>query len=123
MAKDKEIKSNQRMILNLLSAKIIATSADLARMVGSVKTALFLSQLLYWSDRGADKEWIYKTIEEFEEETALTRDEQDGAIKKLKTLKILETKLEGVPPNPSPKRHFKIDQKKLIKLIEKYYSK
>lgn len=109
----------QRSILNLLSAKPVVFNPDLARIAGSVKTGLFLSQLLYWSDKGADEEWIYKTICEFEDETALSRKEQDGAIKKLKALEILEVKLKGVPA----KRHFHINMDRLIKLIEKYYKK
>jgi len=109
---------NQQLILSLLSTSPVAFNPDLARLTSSVKTGLFLSQLLYWSDRGSDEEWIYKTICEFEEETSLSRREQDGAIKKLKSLKILEVKLKGVPA----KRHFHVDIDQLIELMEKYYS-
>lgn len=108
----------QRLILNLLTAKPIVFNPDLARITGSAKNGLFLSQLLYWSDKGQDENWIYKTIKEIEEETCLTRDEQDSAIKTLKTLKIIEVKLKGVPA----KRHFHINEDKLIGLIDKYYS-
>ncbi|MFH1628684.1 MAG: hypothetical protein ABIE47_08170 [Pseudomonadota bacterium] len=39
----------------------------------SLDAALFLSQLLYWSDKGKSEDgWIYKTYREWQEETCLT---------------------------------------------------
>jgi hypothetical protein len=60
--------------------------------------ALFLSQAWYWSKRhNEDDGWFYNTQEDWEEETGLTRYEQETARKILRRLGILEEKLVGVP--------------------------
>jgi hypothetical protein len=95
----------QRLFFEFLSARPIAFNPKLARVVGGVKAGLFLSQLLYWDNKGKSEDgWIYKTIDEMEEETALSREEQDAAIRKLKSLDIIEVTVKGVPP----KRHFRL---------------
>ena len=58
--------------------------------------AVMLSQALYWSKRTSNSAgWFYKSIEEWEEETGLTRFEQETAKRKLKG--ILEIKRQGIP--------------------------
>ncbi len=104
----------QKIIAEILGTRPIAFNADLARALGSVKAGLLLSQLLYWHKKGKNHEWFYKTIEELEEETALSRAEQDAAIKICKKFKVLETKLKQIPA----KRHFKLNIEKIIQLIE-----
>lgn len=106
----------QRLFFDILGAKPIVFNPDVARIVGSIKAGLFISQILYWSDKGKNPDWIYKTIQEFEEETTLTRREQDNAIKKLKALGILEVELRG---NPA-KRHFKVNEDEFFGMIQKY---
>ena len=60
--------------------------------------AVFLSQALYWTRRTNDQNgWFYKSQAEWEEETGLTRHEQDGARKKLCALGVLEEIRRGVP--------------------------
>lgn len=104
----------QKIIFDILGNKPVAFNPILAKATGSITAGLFLSQLLYWSGKEKNPEgWIFKTIKEMEEETALSRKEQDGAIKRLKMLKILEVSLKGVPA----KRHFKINLEVLLKLI------
>lgn len=67
-------------------------------ITGSINAALFLSQANYWACRTKDPDgWFFKTGDEWQEETGLSRDERDGARKKLKSLGILEEKLTGVP--------------------------
>ena len=66
------------------------------KITGSTVAALMLSQAWYWSKRTSDESgWFYKTIAEWEEETGLTRTEQETARKHLKN--ILEVELRGVP--------------------------
>ena len=68
----------------------IAYYPVLARLVGGVKAAVFLCQLLYWRDRSShpDRE-IYKTLAEIEEETGLTKEEQRTARRELVVRKLL----------------------------------
>lgn len=103
----------QKVILQVLGTKPIAYNPDLARRLGSAKAGIFLSQLLYWHEKGRNPEWTYKTIKEVEEETALTRHEQDIAIKICKEKRVIEIQLKGIPA----KRHFKINIDNIIKLL------
>ena len=109
-------KGYQQFIYGLLGDKPIIIYPCMVKMLGGRSVAIFFNQMLYWTDKGRDPEWIYKTIQEAEEETTLTRKAQDRAIKKLKALGLLETKLKGVPP----KRYFKINNEKLLELIDNY---
>lgn len=82
---------------------------DLATMCGGVSAAVFLSNLIYWHDRGADPDWIYKTQEQIEMETGLSRTEQDTARRQLKMLGFLRECRRGIPA----KMHYHLDLEKL----------
>ncbi|MHB1758232.1 MAG: hypothetical protein ACYCT9_12135 [Leptospirillum sp.] len=70
--------------------------------------ALMLSQAVYCSKRTQDPEgWFHKTIGEWEEETGLTRFEQETAKRNLKG--ILESERRGIPA----KLYFRINWEKL----------
>lgn len=63
---------------------------SLARLLGGVKEAIFLSRIIYWTGKGASEDgWIYKTSSEIESELGLTYREQMGARKKLRQLGVL----------------------------------
>ena len=117
MKNNKTYKTNKtnynKKLLEILGVRPVAFNPLLAKATGSVKAGLLLAQLLYWWQKGRDKDWIYKTIKEIKEETALSRNEQDGAIKRLKQLKVIEVKLKGVPA----KRHFKLNLLKISNLV------
>lgn len=69
----------------------VAYFPKLAVVLGGVKEAVFLAQIIYWSDKGDSGDgWIYKTQEELCGETGLSRYEQEGARKTLRGLGILE---------------------------------
>ena len=85
----------------------------LSIVLKSPHVGLFLSQLLYWHGKGKRKPWIYKNANDFYMETGLTREMQETAIKKLKYLGVLETKLAGVPAT----RHFKVNMQKLREIL------
>lgn len=101
-------------MLELMSAKPIAFNPVLAEISNSVTAGLFMSQLLYWWDKGRYQDWIFKTIEDMWEETRLTRSEQDTAIAKWTKLGVLEKRLMQVPA----KRFFRIDTDQLILLFK-----
>lgn len=84
--------------LRFLLRRVIAFHRPLADVAGGATGGLFLSQLLYWSDKGSDPDgWIYKTQAEWTEETALTRWEQERARKVLREKGILEEQRRDVP--------------------------
>lgn len=83
----------------------IAFHRVLVRVTGGVKSALMLGQLIYWSKRTKDVDgWVYKTQKEWEEETGLTRREQETARKMLVERKVIEEKLAKSPA----KLHYRI---------------
>jgi hypothetical protein len=58
----------------------------------------FLRQLVYWTGKEHDREgWIYKTQVEMEEETGLSRKQQEKARKILRTAGVLEEVKKGTP--------------------------
>jgi len=109
-----EKKNVNSLIISLLKEKPIAFNPALGRIVDSATAGLFMSQLLYWWDKGYEKDCIFKTMEEFKKETCLTRSQQDTAIKRWKKLGILAVENKGIPQ----KRHFYLNIDKLIGLLE-----
>lgn len=70
------------MIIDLLD-RPIAYHRCFVTLTGSVTAAVMLSQAVYWSRRtGAGQDgWFWKTVDEWEEETGLSRYEQETARK------------------------------------------
>ena len=95
----------------------IAYNPILAKLkVGKVRAgpvaAVFLSQLFYWHNR-MDGGWMYKTQVDIASETALTRDEQETARKRLIALGVLEEARRGVPAT----MHYRINVERLEVLL------
>ena len=104
----------QKLIARVLGTRPIAFNPDLAKALRSAKAGLFLSQLLFWWEKGSNPNWIYKTIDDVKNETGLSRQEQDTAIKICKKYGALEMKLMQTPA----KRHFKLNIQRIIELLE-----
>lgn len=86
--------------MNLLSLfdRPIAFHRPLVTITGSITAALMLSQAIYWSRRTTDDDgWFYKTLAEWEEETGMTRREQETARAKLRELGFIEEERRGMP--------------------------
>lgn len=74
----------------------IAFRKQFARITRDALAALFLSECFYWSERHeADDGWFYKTSAEWEEETALTRRQQEHARTVLLEMGLIEAKRTG----------------------------
>lgn len=92
----------------------IAFNPAFKRITKSTNAALFMAQVWYWSKRTKDKDgWFYKTSEEWQEETALTRDEIIGARKVCRSLDVVEEKLKGVPAT----LFYRINKAKVYELL------
>lgn len=61
----------------------------LAKPLGSVNASILFGHFFYWSDKGSSELGIYRTAEEIEAETGLTRDEQRTARAKLRERGVL----------------------------------
>jgi hypothetical protein len=106
--------SHRQQIKELLPNRVVGYSPDLARVVGGATTGLFLSQLLYLSDKGANPEgWVYKSEAEMGQETGLTKREQQTARRKLLSLGVIAIMRGGFRNT----YHFKVIWEKLYQVI------
>ncbi|NDA62880.1 MAG: hypothetical protein EBX50_12680 [Chitinophagia bacterium] len=82
---------------------------------GGVTGALLLSQMCYWSKRTNNQDaWFWKTQEQWEDETGLTRYEQETARKRLVSCGAISEKKEGIPC----KTWFKVNHERIFELIK-----
>ena len=105
---------NRAVIMKALNGPI-AYYKPFAHVVGDVCAGVFLSQMFYWHDKGHDPDgWVYKTQKEIEDETGMTRYNQETARRKLVALGILEETRKGLPAT----MHFRLDLGRLFALME-----
>lgn len=80
-------------------SKPIAFHPTLAKLSGGAVSGLMLSQACYWSDTLPEERggWFFKTRDQWQEETQLTRWEQERARKDLCRKKYLQEERRGVP--------------------------
>ena len=106
-------------VLRVLGSASVIYKPMLARILGSVNAAIWLGQLLYWDGKQNDPNgWIHKTAAEFEEETALSERQHEGARELCVSLGVVEYKRMGIPALPN----YKVNTVKLIKVISDYVS-
>jgi hypothetical protein len=104
-------------LLRKILSRPVAFHRIFASIGGGATEGLFLSQAYYWSQHTKDPEgWFYKTSEEWNEETALTRREQETARKSLRGLGILREKRKGQPA----KLFYQVDVECLYQLIYEF---
>jgi hypothetical protein len=106
--------SHRQKVKDMLPNRVVGYSPDLARLVGGATIGLFLSQLLFLSDKGANPEgWVYKSEAEMGRETGLTKREQQTARRKLLGLGVIAI-MRGGWKNTY---HFKVMWEKLYQVI------
>jgi DnaA N-terminal domain len=109
--------SHRQKVKDLLPNRTVGYSPDLARAVGGATIGLFLSQLLFLSDKGANPEgWVYKSEAEMGRETGLTKREQQTARRKLLALGVIQIVRQGFKFT----YHFRIVWERLYQVIEKF---
>lgn len=96
-------------------------NSQLAHKLGSIHAAIFLYELIiryeYHKEKDTDvflnfdgKEWFYLTHEKAHERLAMTRKEQDSAIKVLIKHELIKKTQKGLPA----RRYFWLDHQKLF---------
>lgn len=97
----------------LSSTAFLIVNKELAKQVG-LKSAVLLADLIskeeYFISKGMTDGWFFNTAKNIESDTSLTSHQQRKAIKNLKDLGVIETKVVGIPA----KQHFKIIENKLL---------
>jgi hypothetical protein len=112
-----QAQNHRQKVKDLLPNRIVGYSPDLARAVGGATIGLFLSQLLFLSDKGANPEgWVYKSEAEMGRETGLTKREQQTARRKLLALGVIQIVRQGFKFT----YHFRIVWERLYQVIEKF---
>ncbi len=101
--------------LRVVLDRPIAFHRVFVKLTGSVTAALLLSQAMYWSKRvnSNDEGWFFKTRDQWEEETGLSRYEQESARKTLRKLSFWKEELRGVPAQ----MHYRIDMAALSNVM------
>ena len=112
-----QAQSHRQQIKDMLPNRVVGYSPDLARIVGGATTGLFLSQLLFLSDKGANIEgWVYKSEAEMGRETGLTKREQQTARRKLLSLGVIQIERRGFKFT----YHFRIVWERLYQVIQQF---
>src|ERR671919_2683921 len=102
-----QAKDHRQRVKDLLPNRTVGYSPDLARAVGGATIGLFLSQLLFLSDKGHDPNgWVYKSEADMGKETGLTR-------RKLLSLGVIAIMRGGFRNT----YHFKVIWEKLSQVI------
>lgn len=92
----------------------IAYNPAFKRITGSTVAGIFLSQSWYWSKRHRqDQGWFFKTGVEWEEETGLTRTEQETARKHCLRVGVMQEKLKGVPAT----MYYRVNKPRVYELL------
>jgi hypothetical protein len=114
-------KANIKMALSIC-ARPIAFQPALSKMLGNdIGAALFLQQIIYWSDKGEREDGlVYKSDREIEEETTLSPRQSARIRKLLRVLGILNTQILKAP-NGSPTNHYSLNWNTLLKRILDFY--
>jgi hypothetical protein len=109
--------NHRQKVKDLLPNRTVGYSPDLARAVGGATIGLFLSQLLFLSDKGHDPNgWVYKSEQEMGRETGLTKREQQTARRKLLALGVIAIERRGFKFT----YHFKIIWERLYQVIQQF---
>lgn len=86
-------------------------------LCGDIPTALLLSQLIYWSERGDKKDkWVYKTYNELSEETSLKRTTLYKASKALKDKGLIATEVHK-DQKGTPTVHYQIKERNIVEAL------
>jgi len=108
---------NQNKVTELIKsvsgqANILTIPRIYIDLTGDHISALFLSQCVYWSDRGRDG-WFYKSASEWEDELGLSSYQVRRCIKSLAA--YIQTDVRKA--NGAPTTHYKVDFEELRKSI------
>lgn len=111
---------NQKEIFNLLTKTVGQTNIltiptlFLKKLNGNHAAALFLSQLIYWTDKTQDG-WIFKSYSDWENEIFVKEKKLREIKKELEELGLIETKIQKAYGVPTV--HYKVNQDALIKFL------
>lgn len=87
-------------------------------LFGGINEAIMYERLYRWAKKGNDSDgWVYKTKEELEKETTLSREKQDKARRNLERLGILDVTNKKPKGYNAPKLHYRMNKSGYKKLL------
>ncbi|CAB3783175.1 hypothetical protein LMG28688_01594 [Paraburkholderia caffeinitolerans] len=92
----------------------IAYYPFLSRYLGGVNASVLFCQIFYWQDKATSELGVHKTVEELEEETGLSYEEQRAARAKLRACGVLIETAKRI----EHRTYFRIDEDALERLLE-----
>ena len=101
------------LVRELLADRPVAYKPMLAKALRSATAGIWLSQLMYWSDKGTRVGWIYKTREDWADETGLSLREVDNARAVARAAGVVVERLTGVPA----RLHYQVQWERLQELL------
>ena len=112
------------VLRGIIGTKSVAFHPDLARALGSVTAGIFMSQGFFWQFNAKHVHFVNieghdffsRTISEWEEETALSEEQQKGARALLVKCGILKEKKAGLPA----RLYYHFDFDALVAVIYRY---
>lgn len=96
--------------------KILVLPSIFIKLTGSLTTALFLSQAMYWSERSKHRGWFWKTYRDWQREIGLSRYQVRSAVSWLQERGIIEKKVKKATGG-NPTVHYRVNDKALVKLV------
>jgi hypothetical protein len=101
------------------NVRVIAIHHEILNFSGNLRNAAFLSQLIYWTDKGGSSDgFIYKSDQEWADELNISKYAVEQARKDFIGIGILETKI-GLA-NGAPTTHYRIDRVALMEAFHRY---
>jgi hypothetical protein len=124
VAMSKEKSKEYIVLQSIVGKKSVSFHPDFARALGSVTAGLFMSQGFFWQFNASfveritidGDEYFSRTISEWEEETALSEEQQKGARALLVKCGILKEKKAGLPA----RLYYHFDFDALVAVIYRY---
>jgi hypothetical protein len=125
MAEKREKKAFQREIIDLIQnkkgfCKGVFMPEEILHFCSEDKDiALMLSQLIYWTGRGSNREgFVWKSFRECKKETGLSQYQARKASKWLQSKGLLEVKKKMAMGHPT--NYYRLNQKKVFDSISKF---
>lgn len=123
---DRELINIKTNVINLITqfagnANLITIPRVFMDYTEDINSALFLSQLLYWTGRTRNDGWIYKTYIDWETEIGLSKYKVSKASNRLKKMNVLETKVKKINGNSTV--HYKVKVDALFNSLMKFLNK
>ncbi|MGI8542903.1 MAG: hypothetical protein ACR2MD_05415 [Aridibacter sp.] len=98
---------------------VIPIPRPFLRWLGDYNQSALLTQIIYWTPRTKNVDgWFFKTYEDWNDELCLSKYQVSKAVKKLKKLGVIDTKIKKANGNPT--LHYRLIQEKFEEVFVEF---